>query len=343
MNPTYINDFKKFSLGVGPMSQDIIDICLEYSAQYNFPLMIIPSRNQVDSKSGYVCKTVELTNKIKTNKYYDPNRILICRDHCGPYFSDLDSNLNLDQTVSRCIETIEKDIESQFDLIHIDVGRTPYDHQERIADKLFTYALKLNPNLFFEFGSEDNTGNLDNTLLNIDQQINFALNYKSSIKFLVSQTGSLTKEKQVGNFLVNNNTKLAEKMHNAGFLFKEHNADYLEKSEVILRKQTGIDALNIAPQLGTIQSLIIQELGKNFTKEYTIFYNYVLSKNYWKKWVSLADPSDDLKFVVSAHYCFSSKEYLELFDLILKKDDKFYKMLKIKLFKELDNYRLGYE
>ena len=44
-------------LGVGPMSQNIVDVTIEIADKYNAPLMLIASRRQVDSQlhgGGYV-------------------------------------------------------------------------------------------------------------------------------------------------------------------------------------------------------------------------------------------------------------------------------------------------
>ena len=335
-------NLKKFKLGVGPMSSEIIDLCLEYSKLYEYPLMIIASRNQVDATSGYVCTTSELVNKIKNNIHYDLNRILICRDHCGPYFSDLDQQLTLEDAVKRCIETINSDIDSNFELIHIDVSRIPIDQQESITHKLIEHALSRNPNILFEYGSEDNTGeHLDQTLKNIDRQIQIVSKYTNNLRYIVSQTGSLTKHTQVGNFSVEQNSIIANKISNAGFLFKEHNADYLSIDDAKLRVAANVDALNIAPQLGTIQSSVIADLGKEFSTEYTEFYNYVLASNYWKKWVTKDIVDDDIKFLVTAHYCFNSKQCQSLLEKI-QKEKPFHETLKSRVFSSLDNYRLGF-
>ena len=90
---------KKFKLGAGPMSKEIIDLLIEYSATFSFPIMIIASRNQVDYDSGYVCTTAQLAKQVKSHPDYNKD-ILICRDHCGPYFSDLDQGLSLSDALN---------------------------------------------------------------------------------------------------------------------------------------------------------------------------------------------------------------------------------------------------
>ena len=332
---------KQFKLGVGPMSAEIVDLCLEYSKTHDFPIMIIASRNQVDADSGYAFTTPDLVSYVKQNSNYDANRVLICRDHCGPHFSDSDQKTD---ALANCIKTIKADIDSGFDLLHIDVSRVDDAEQEHTAKLLLDYALSLNPNIIFEFGSEDNTGEgLTRSLNRLTKQLKFVSAYENSIKFFVSQTGSLTKHKQVGKFDVSDNTKIAELIHNSRLLFKEHNADYLTADQVNLRKQAGVDAINIAPQLGTIQSKIIRQLGDQLGETYVQFVSYVLEQGYWKKWITDEVTDNETKFEVSAHYCFSSDLGKKLMAKVRSENLPFDALLRQQLFKELDEYRTGYE
>ena len=48
-----------------------------------------------------------------------------------------------------------------------------------------------------------------------------------------------------------------------GLLLKEHNCDYLNFEQIQLRKEYGINAINIAPEFGSIQSNLTYNLAKN--------------------------------------------------------------------------------
>jgi hypothetical protein len=336
-------DLNKFKLGVGPMSPNVVDLCIEYSKIYNFPIMIIASRNQADATSGYAFSTRELASFVKTHRSYDPSRVLLCRDHCGPYFSDLDKGLTLNQAVARCFETIRADVDAGFDLIHIDVSKVPFDKQEHIATQLFDYALSLNPNLMFEFGSEDNTGeNLQDSLNRLDDQLKFVSKYSNNVKYFVSQTGSLTKHTQVGSFSTIDNQQIADKIHSYGFLFKEHNADYLTRDDVYLRRSVNVDAINIAPQLGSTESKVIQLFADELGSTYTQFVEFTLQQDYWKKWVTADIVDDATKFIASGHYCFNSNTGQQVYTKMILQGLPFFDVLKTKLFADLDEYRIGY-
>jgi fructose/tagatose bisphosphate aldolase len=332
-------DLKKFKLGVGPISPYVVDICLEYSKVYNFPIMIIASRNQVDVNSGYSFTTEKLVDFIKSNINYDPERILICRDHCGPYYGDIDDKLSLSDALQNCINTIESDIINGFNLIHVDISRVAIEEKYPMAHKLINHILKLNPNIMLEFGSEDNLSVKENNN-QIQYDVEFSRLYPNNIKFVVGRTGSLTKHKQVGHFDVKDNIKLAEVIHNNGFLFKEHNADYLSEQDIVLRKQAGVDSLNIAPQLGMIHTTVLTKLGKEFKNEYYTFKKYVLEKEVWKKWITPDITDDEIKLSVSGHYFLNTteaKNLLEKLDI-----EHFKSVLKTEIFLALDIYRKGF-
>lgn len=305
--------------------------------------MFIASRNQADYNSGYAFTTSELADYIRNNKYYDPSSVLICRDHCGPYFSDNDDELILADAVEACLKTIEADCNANFDLIHIDVSRVTIAQQFDIAKVLFDHVRKFKPDMAFEFGTEDNTGtNLKDSMQKLQQQLEFIEAYKPNVKFVVSQTGSLTKHTQVGKFDPKDNMQIAELIHNKGILFKEHNADYLNATEVNLRKTTGVDSINIAPQLGSVQSSVMLYYKHHCSELYETFYNEVLEAGYWKKWVTPDITDNDTKFIAGAHYCYESTCGKLLLDELSNCID-FVATLRMRVYDALDQYRIGYE
>ena len=71
--------------------------------------------------------------------------------------------------------------------------------------------------------------------------------------------------------------KLAYKQ---GIKLKEHNCDYLNFDQIKFRKLYNIDAVNIAPEFGYIQSLLTLRLCKKYKiKE---FENFLLKKRVGK-------------------------------------------------------------
>jgi fructose/tagatose bisphosphate aldolase len=298
---------KQFKLGFGPMSKEIIEILAHHTLENNYPLMIIASRNQVDYVTGYVCTTAELASSVE--EFKNPN-LLLCRDHCGPYFSDLDRGLSVEDAMDRCMKTISADIANGFGLLHIDVSRIK-DNQLFYAKRLIELALSLNPDIMLEFGSEDNTGiDINSSLARIDVQLGFLNPYKKNIKFFVTQTGSLTKDNQAGTFDIERNRAIGEQIRAAGFLFKEHNADYFTQEDIQHRITAGIDSLNIAPQLGKVQTDLLKEFAP--VDLWETFSNLVYSQNYWQRWVPEGVTDKDIAVSVSGHYLFNSQSYKDI-------------------------------
>ncbi len=331
---------KKFNLGVGPMSTEIVELCLEYSATHDYPIMIIASRNQVDHDTGYAMTTAELSKLVKSNPHYNKERVLLCRDHCGPYFGDRDKGLRLEQAIAQCKDTIRADAAADFDLIHIDVSRVGKENQAAVATQLFTTAVTENKHLMFEFGTEDNTGNTTDTIRSLTEQVQWVEEWRDNIKFIVSQTGSLIKQSQIGSFDVDQNRAIADLIHSYGYLFKEHNADYIERDQVALRARAGVDAINIAPQLGAICSGVLYDLGRN-SVEFQKFANTVLDSGYWKRWCTPDVDSDRVKFIASAHYLYKHEDCQKLLSSLNR--STYYAELKSRTYAALDEYRIGYK
>jgi hypothetical protein len=290
------------------MSPLINDIQARYARDNQRPLMFIASRNQIDANSGYVMNTKELCEQLNPlrNDY-----LMICRDHCGPYFLDSEKRLSLLGAVEATKKTIAADIENGFDLIHIDTSRC--DDPYHVADELFNFCLNLNPNIKFEFGTEENVG-VAAGIKKYQEDVKFASQFPN-MEFVVAQTGSLTMEdRQVGSFDVPMVQRLVKFATNARVKLKEHNADYLTAAQIQLRKLAGVHACNIAPQLGVIQTKKIIELANLYSIDSTNFKNTVLESGKWNKWI--IDGGDDVKVAVAGHYCFTSDTYKKLVDQI---------------------------
>jgi hypothetical protein len=293
-----------FKLGMGPMSRIINDVLARYARDHQRPLMFIASRNQVDATSGYVMTTRQLAEQINPLR---SQYLKLCRDHCGPYFLDVEKNLSLRNAVEATKKTIAGDIQNGFDLIHIDTSRCqdPY----HVADELFNFCLSLNPNIRFEFGTEENVG-VAAGIKKYQDDVQFASQFPN-MDFVVAQTGSLTMEdRQVGSFDVAMVKKLVNFAEAAGVKLKEHNADYLTAEQIQLRKKAGVHACNIAPQLGVIQTKTILNLARQFDLDAADFESCVLASGKWRKWI--IDGDNNVKIVVAGHYCYNTKEYQSL-------------------------------
>jgi phage anti-repressor protein len=95
-------------------------------------------------------------------------------------------------------------------------------------------------------------------------------------------------------------------------LSKEHNGDYLIDSfDVETRFASGLDAINIAPEFGQIESEYYLEVCKNtdlFEELYEICYN----SGKWKKWVKdIERISKEQIIMICCHYVLSYPNFIE--------------------------------
>ena len=304
-------------LAVGPMSNAIIESAFSYSDKNMVPLMLIASKNQVDWNDGYVFNTKQYSNFVKKlKKQYSKSDIYICRDHCGPDF-------NGNKTLKDTYKTIDTDLDSGFDLIHVDLCHLSDDHDKvlKTSRKMIDYILDRSPETLIEVGTDENNGNNQVTLKRIEKDMQF---FTSASKpyYFVTQTGSLVKEdEQVGTFnrsYVKQLKKLADKYQ---LRLKEHNADFLTLSE-IKKRQGLIDSVNIAPQLGIIQTQLTLQKALLYGLDVKPFLNRAYDSRKWKKW--LVKNTSSNKYIcslIAGHYVFNSSDYQRLFAQIDKHED----------------------
>jgi len=319
-------------LGVGPMSIDIARIVCSYSIEMDQPLMIIASRNQVDHQGGYVCTTDDLSRIVRESGATD---IMLCRDHCGPYFKDSDANLDIVSAMECSIKTIDEDIDRGFNLIHIDVGRILTD-REKHASTLINHAISRKPDIILEYGSEDNIGK-SCAVESFANDLEFLRQFKKNVRFVVAQTGSLVKDQQVGEFDIDSVKRLSALAHEHGYLFKEHNSDYLSSIEISRRFAAGVDAMNIAPQLGTAQTEIVRAhaMENGLEKLWESFVEVVVSGKKWSKWISQESYDPDQLAVIAGHY----HQQSPIMQTIVSTNHKSYiKNLSNKVYDILDTY-----
>ncbi len=308
-------------LAIGPMSSEIIEAVFRYSHYMRAPLMLIVSKNQIDHAGGYVNKwtTKQYGECIREMKsLYPQSNVVICRDHCGPGF-----NGNMD--IQDVYKTIQSDIENGFDLIHIDFCHMQGDREHVLNEskKAVEYCLQLNPNILLEIGTDENMGT-NYGAMNI-REIENELDFFSSFckpEFFVVQTGSLVMEiGQVGSFNAPFVKQIGHTIRSRGLKLKEHNADYLTKDQIASRFGL-VDAMNIAPQLGVIQTQTILTKCSIYGVNTNEFIEEVYNGGKWKKWLHTNTAENKhLCATIAGHYHFHSKAYKDIIQQLSKHED----------------------
>lgn len=249
---------------------------------------------------------------------YPNSAVKICRDHCGPGFTG-------SHDIEDTYKSIKADINNGFDLIHIDFCHFNGDSQEKLeaAKKAILYCLELNPNIKLEIGTDENLG--DNfSAVNLDaieRDIDFFKEFCNP-EFFVVQTGSLVKEiNQAGNFNKSFISRVSELLHSKGLKLKEHNGDYLSTDELNERSEI-VDAINIAPQLGVIQTNFVMCKCLEYGVKFDEFAELVYSKRKWEKWLDKNTEENKMLCVLTAgHYHFASEEFKRIMSELEERED----------------------
>ena len=305
-------------LGIGPMSEEVVEAVFRYSEKFNTPLMLIASKNQVDWDGGYVNnwttkQYAEYVSSLKTK--YPKAKVYVCRDHCGPGFKNPD--------LEDVYKTIDADLESNFDLIHVDFCHFPGTREQIFQEskKAIEYIKKQNANVLLEVGTDENTGELLSDSGRIEKELYFFSNV-APIHFFVVQSGSLIKEvNQVGTFNKSFLEKLKPIFSRYNIHLKEHNADYID-AEQILERNGVIDAVNVAPQYGVLQTKLTLQKAMTYGIDFSDFLNDAYESKKWKKWLHKNNEQNKLLCsIIAGHYTFTSDSYRKLYEKICKHEN----------------------
>ena len=306
-------------LYIGPMSKNIVDSVCENKDEN---IGLIPSRRQIEFDGGYVndWKTKEFSSYVKSA---NPS-VLIQRDHGGPMQGSLDDT---------GLVSFRQDILSGFDLLHIDPWKKTKDIEEGINEtlKLIEYCLSINENSKFEIGTEQSIREFSPTELDyIFDRIKAGLGGKfNNVVYGEIQGGTgIVGTKNNGVFQEKRFKQMIGVCKKHNLLSKEHNGDYLSPLEIRTRFNLGLDAINIAPEFGFIETRTIMEEIYNSQDEYLFnsFFDLCYSSEKWKKWVNndfkLTSFNKHAIIRISGHYVFSSPEFCDIKNNFFGIDDK---------------------
>lgn len=292
---------------IGPMSVNVVDCVIEHGQKRHIGL--IPSRRQIDFCGGYVngWNTQTFSTFVKSRN----SRILLCRDHGGE---------NQGQEQDNGEESFATDLK-YLDLIHIDPFKSIKTMEQAanktvsIIDKLFEF----NENMIYEVGTEQEIFKYE------PEQLNWFLAHLkeklgsikfNQIKYAVVQSGvklDLTTRTNTGNYDNKRLVNFIEVVKKYNLLSKEHNGDYLLDSfDVESRFQDGLDAINIAPEFGQVESEYYLEQCKEDPKLFDILYEICYNSYKWKKWIEdLNSVSKEQLIMTCCHYVLSDIKFLE--------------------------------
>jgi hypothetical protein len=149
--------------------------------------------------------------------------------------------------------------------------------------------------------------------------------FKKIIYAVIQSGTSLEEDRNIGNYDESRLKKMIEVCREFGVSSKEHNGDYLSAKKIKEKFGMGLDAINIAPEFGVIETSCILGRISVDSKIFNKIYKLCYESGKWKKWVNADfDPDFDKNQTIKicCHYIFS--------------DRKFEKILSANIFNDID-------
>ncbi|UNT00183.1 class II D-tagatose-bisphosphate aldolase, non-catalytic subunit [Streptomyces tubbatahanensis] len=331
-------------VGIGPVSRTTVDAALAVARRTRTPLMLIPSRRQVDAAEfggGYLgWTTEEFAAYVRAR---DPQGLTtLCRDHGGPWMHTAEARLaDPAEALDSCVRSFTADLDAGFGLLHIDTsegrpGTGPVSARTAAARLVELYArchaeaTARGREVAYEIGFEPQ-----------DVSTNDPDEFKAALRlvlegveaagaplprYVVAQTGTKVAElRNVGRFhdpqarceTLRQVSTLAAICHQEGVRLKAHNCDYLTTEETASLLRAGVDAFNVAPEYGVTETRallrVLEEMELGAAKE--DFLRLAHDSGKWRKWMLEAtDATDVERAVIAGHYVFSTPEGLRIRD-----------------------------
>jgi HAD superfamily hydrolase (TIGR01509 family) len=255
------------------------------------------------------------SNNWKTSDWYHyvksrTDNVLLVRDHSGPE-QGAENDLGFDSLYEDC---------RYMDIVHIDPWKSVGSFDEGMAKTLeyIRFCHHINSDVFFEIGTEEAIFPYEAHQL--DLFINFLKDNLAStaykqIKYAVVQSGtSIKNTRNTGVYSEEKLTEMAAVCRKYNLLSKEHNGDYLIDEDVRSKFKAGLNAINIAPEFGQIETKVLlaamHENDRNDLIEE--FYQLCYKSQKWCKWVDDSiDPVLHKEEIIkiTGHYVFSDPAF----------------------------------
>ncbi len=308
-------------LFIGPMSQNVVDAVIEFNNENPGSDLqgFIPSRRQIETRhqgGGYVCGwTTE-----KFVNYVGPG-LIIKRDHGGPLQGAKPDD---------GMQSLLADLDAGVRFIHLDPWKKYPDIKDaaRCTIDLFLFCREVSPTCLFEVGTEE--GIRKYTPEELETFLSYVMDGigpgSAFIRYAVVQSGTNVRGMaNTGDFDKQRSAAMAKVCHDRGLLAKEHNSDYLTVSALRARAKCGVDAFNIAPEFGTLETSILMELltEADCYDELNAFICQCVRSGKWERWVSLdldfSHKKVDYLTRVCGHYNFETDAFRNARDALKRK------------------------
>lgn len=366
---------RALKIAIGPVTKNTVDAAISLAYKWNRPVMLIASRRQVECEElgpGYV-------ERWTTQQFADYVRrrdrrglVMLCRDHGGPWQhpSELTVGTNEDSVLSSCLLSLARDIDAGFEVLHLDTSASigeaasldrAIQRLTRLYKSAFGYAQQSGRYVSFEIGFEEQGTDVADPQ-RFQENLAGALEGLAAEglprpRFVVAQTG--TKIVQARNIGVMNDpaacgrfmpriNRLVGVCHSFGTQLKAHNGDYLACRSLRLLSSAGVDAINVAPAFGVIETRELLRLLRlhGLNSSHDAFLVLAYGSGEWEKWMTGSDgghgSTDYDRAVVAGHYVLAHDEFRPIKDrltsVMRRKGRDLDELIKSKIMVELDRY-----
>jgi hypothetical protein len=315
-----------------PVSKNITDAVINFCKTHDTPVALIPSRRQVEWDGGYV-------NNWTTESFAQYAAWLpLQRDHGGPGqgYKDDDG-----------YQSLEHDCK-YFDLIHVDPWKKypSYSDGLKWTIDIINFCYQRNRHLWYEIATEEalrpfTAMELKQLIENLRQHLKPEI-FKQ-IKYAVVQSGTSLKENiNTGAYSEYKLTEMLKVLKPYGLLSKEHNGDYLGGPLVQAKMKAGLDAINIGPEFGLVETQTYLDAIKESSTQpdffLTLFWQLCYDSKRWTRWVDKDfDPlKNHTKLIqICGHYVFSHPVFVNKIKNSFKDIDK---TIQTNIIKRLETY-----
>lgn len=337
------NAWPSTQIGVGVVSMNVVDAAVEVAQEHDVSIMLIASRRQIDAAEyggGYVENLTPhgLAERVRTRD--QRNRVVLCRDHGGPWQGTRNSSDIAPETAMEEARTsFFADLDAGWDLLHIDTcvcpaptdPDVPKERLLQLYEDCWEQAVATDRAIAFEVGDEEQSSVTEGLeqprkLLTALAERREHLGTPAPL-FVVVQTGTKVMERRnVGSlsapYRIDEQMpptihlpQLMAMIDAFGTHLRQHNTDYLPDEILRWHPLLGIHAANIAPEYGVEESLgllsIMEGRGAGDLAERFLTLAYDTRK--WEKWeLDGSDATDRDRAIWAGHYVFSDPEFLRL-------------------------------
>jgi tagatose-1,6-bisphosphate aldolase non-catalytic subunit AgaZ/GatZ len=261
-------------LGVCPMSAEVVEAALREAAATGYVPMFIATPRQVDADRGYTGwsqdELVTFVDETAADVGYDGPTV-VARDHGGPYQSTRDRgdpDVGLDDAMACAEELFVRDLESGFDVLHVDATEDPRADGILDLDEVAGRTTELvdaieseresagHDPVHYEVGTEEITGGMTDPddferfigLLQDSLAEAGRGDVVDRLLFAVGQTGTTMRIDMTNEFDPEKARTLVGIADEHGLFLKVHYTDWLVDDQLARFPDLGIGAANVGPE-----------------------------------------------------------------------------------------------